>query len=180
MLLFLIFILLLIIISKVTGLTDDFTVATISNIFNDNILISSVLFILLFCIANIINIPGWIFLVSSVVTIGEVAGGTLTFIAAIISSIFSFLLVDYIGGDALLEIKNKYIKKTLSHINHSPIRSIIILRLIFQTFPPLNYGLALSGVRFREYLIGTLIGLPLPIFTVVYFFDLIFKAYKNL
>lgn len=167
-------------IGKLTGITDDFTVEAISNIFNNNIIVSSTIFIILFCIANILNIPGWIFLVSSVLTIGEVAGGTLTFIAALTSSILSFLLIDYIGGDALLEIRNKYLKKTLARINHSPIKSVIILRLIFQTFPPVNYGLALSGVKFREYFIGTLIGLPLPIFTLVYFFDLIFKAYKQL
>ncbi len=163
-----------------TGLTNKFSVDAIKNIFNENILVSSLLFITLFCVANILNIPGWIFLVASVLTIGKVAGGSLTFIAAITSSVISFLFVDYIGGDALLEIKNKYIKKSLSQINNSPIKSVILLRLIFQTFPPLNYALALSGIKFKEYLIGTLIGLPLPIATIVIFFDLIFKTYINL
>ena len=43
----------------------------------------------------------------------------------------------------------------------------------FQTAPPLNYALALSGVRLRDYLVGTLIGLPLPIAAYCIFFDLL-------
>jgi uncharacterized membrane protein YdjX (TVP38/TMEM64 family) len=37
--------------------------------------------------------------------------------------------------------------------------------------PPLNYGLALSGVKFHHYLISSLLGLPLPIFLYRLLFD---------
>ena len=43
--------------------------------------------------------------------------------------------------------------------------------MLFQTLPALNYALAMSGVKFRDYLIGTLLGLPLPIFLYCLFFD---------
>jgi uncharacterized membrane protein YdjX (TVP38/TMEM64 family) len=46
-----------------------------------------------------------------------------------------------------------------------------LLRVLFQTVPPLNYALALSGVKFHHYLIGSLLGLPLPIFLYCLFFD---------
>ena len=38
-----------------------------------------------------------------------------------------------------------------------------MLRVLMQTAPALSYTLALSGVKFRDYLIGSLVGLPLPI-----------------
>jgi len=43
--------------------------------------------------------------------------------------------------------------------------------MLFQTVPPLNYALAMSGIRFRDYLVGTLLGLPLPIMAYCLFFD---------
>jgi uncharacterized membrane protein YdjX (TVP38/TMEM64 family) len=43
--------------------------------------------------------------------------------------------------------------------------------MLFQTLPALNYALALSGVRFRTYAAGTLLGLPLPIMAYCLFFD---------
>jgi len=42
---------------------------------------------------------------------------------------------------------------------------------MFQTLPALNVALALSGVRFRAYLAGTLLGLPLPIALYCLFFE---------
>ena len=50
-------------------------------------------------------------------------------------------------------------------------KSIFILRSIFQTQPLLNYGLALSGISFRNHLIATVAALPLPIFIYCYFFE---------
>jgi uncharacterized membrane protein YdjX (TVP38/TMEM64 family) len=51
------------------------------------------------------------------------------------------------------------------------VASISLLRVLCQTMPTVNYVLALSGVRFRDYLLGTLIGLPLPIALYCLFFD---------
>jgi len=47
---------------------------------------------------------------------------------------------------------------------------VLLLRLMFQTLPALNVALALSGVRLRSYLAGTLLGLPLPIALYCVFF----------
>jgi len=59
----------------------------------------------------------------------------------------------------------------LSQLDAHPIRNIVLLRMLFQTVPPLNYALAMSGVRYRNYLIGTLFGLPLPIMAYCVFVD---------
>jgi uncharacterized membrane protein YdjX (TVP38/TMEM64 family) len=51
-----------------------------------------------------------------------------------------------------------------------------LLRILFQTVPALNYALALSGIRFRQYLTGTLLGLPLPIALYCVIFEYLAKA----
>jgi uncharacterized membrane protein YdjX (TVP38/TMEM64 family) len=42
----------------------------------------------------------------------------------------------------------------------------------------LNYALAMSGIRFRNYLIGTLVGLPLPIAAYCVFFDFLSAGFR--
>ena len=42
--------------------------------------------------------------------------------------------------------------------------------------PALNYTLALSGVRRRDYLLGSLLGLPLPLLVYCFFFDRIARV----
>jgi uncharacterized membrane protein YdjX (TVP38/TMEM64 family) len=48
---------------------------------------------------------------------------------------------------------------------------VAILRLILWMAPPLNYALAMSAVRFRDYVIGSALGLLIPIALASLFFD---------
>ena len=68
-------------------------------------------------------------------------------------------------------MNGKFAARLLSQLDAHPVRSIVLLRMLFQTVPALNYTLAMSGVRFRDYLVGTLLGLPLPIMVYCVFFD---------
>ena len=76
----------------------------------------------------------------------------------------TFLTIRFAGGDALRQLNNRTVARILRQLDARPIRSIVLARMLFQTLPALNYALATSGVKFRDYLIGTLLGLPLPIF----------------
>jgi uncharacterized membrane protein YdjX (TVP38/TMEM64 family) len=60
------------------------------------------------------------------------------------------------------------------------VRNVVILRTVFQTLPTLNYALALSGMRLRDYFLGTLIGLPLPIAVYCLFFDYLITTVHKL
>ena len=120
-------------------------------------------------------IPGWIFLVGAVLALGKEWGGMASFLAALCSASISFFIIRSVGGTALRSLNNKWADRIFSHLDQRPILSVAILRLLFQTLPAINYALALTDLRFRHYMIGTLIGLPLPIFLYFYFFETIFQ-----
>ena len=92
-------------------------------------------------------------------------------------STISFLLIRAVGGTALRSFNHRWADKIFSHLDDRPILSVALLRLLFQTLPALNYALALADIRFRDYLTGTALGLPLPIFLYCYFFELIFQHF---
>ena len=46
-------------------------------------------------------------------------------------------------------------RRPLALLEH-PVRDVVILRTLFQTMPTLNDALATSGVRLRDYVLGTL------------------------
>ena len=83
-----------------------------------------------------------------------------------------------VGGDALRQLKSKTAVRILGQLDARPIRSVVLLRVLFQTVPALNYALALSGIRFRQYFTGTLLGLPLPIILYCLFFDYLAKMLR--
>jgi uncharacterized membrane protein YdjX (TVP38/TMEM64 family) len=94
--------------------------------------------------------------------------------------VVTFLVIRFIGGNALRELKSKTAQRLLGRLDAHPIQSVVLLRVLFQTVPALNYALALSGIPLRKYLAGTLLGLPLPIFLYCVFFDYLARLLKIL
>ena len=156
---------------ELSGLRAHFNLEFLRQQIDDHLLGGLMIFILLFSLGNLIQIPGWIFLAAAVLALGRTNGGLATYVAATVSCVMTFFLIRVVGGDALRKMDNQFIARTLRHMDVHPLRSIVIARTLFQTAPPLNYALAMSGIRFRQYLVGTLLGLPLPIFLYCVLFD---------
>ena len=128
-------------------------------------------FTALFALGNLIQLPGWIFLASAVLALGPVWGALATLCAALVSCVVTFFVVRAFGASALRELPGPLARRLFARLDAHPVRSVALLRLAFQTVPALNYALALSGLRFRDYMLGTLIGLPGPLIVYAAFFD---------
>ena len=159
-----------------TGLREHFTVAFLQRLIGDNQLAGLLVFVLLFSLGNLIQIPGWLFLAAAVLALGRGPGGLATYFAASVSCVVTFLVIRCVGGDALRRLDNRVATYLLGRLDQRPVTSIVLLRMLFQTMPALNYALAMSGVRFRSYVAGTLLGLPLPILLYCLFFDYLARA----
>lgn len=164
---------LLLAVFQFSGLRGNFNYAFLHQKFVDNTFTGLLIFIGLFALGNLIQIPGWIFLAAAVLALGKSWGGLATYIAAVVSCAFTFGVIKGLGGDALRQISNPYAVRLLKSLHQHPVRAVFLLRLLMQTAPALNYALAMSGIKFRHYMIGTLVGLPIPIALYCLFFDYI-------
>jgi len=176
LLLVVLFLLLVLALFELSGLREHFSLQFLRDQLLENWLSGLLIFILLFALGNLIQLPGWIFLAAAVLALGRTWGGLATYLAASISCVFTFFTIRFLGGDALRALDNRIAVRILRQLDARPIASIALLRVLFQTVPALNYALALSGVRFHQYLIGTLLGLPLPILLYCLFFDYLAKT----
>ena len=163
----------LLVVFDVSGLRDHFNLAFIRQLILQHRIGGLMLFVLLFSLGNLIQIPGWVFLAAAVLALGRAWGGAVTYVAAATSCAFTFVTIRALGGDALRLLGNRVAVRILRELDAHPIGSVALLRILFQTVPALNYALAMSGIEFRNYLIGTLLGLPLPIALYCIFFDLL-------
>jgi uncharacterized membrane protein YdjX (TVP38/TMEM64 family) len=171
-----VFILCIYLILEISGFRSQLTVENIRPLFEDNFILGSLLFIGAFTLGNLAQVPGWIFLSASVFALGKVNGYLITTTAALVSACISFYLVRFIGQDGLRKITHPIALKLFKKLDQSPLKINIILRILFQTLPPLNYSLALSGVKFKHYFLGALIGLPLPILIMTLLIDQLLKV----
>jgi uncharacterized membrane protein YdjX (TVP38/TMEM64 family) len=146
-----------------SGLREHFTVQFLHDSFEHHKLGGLALFITLFALGNLVQIPGWVFLVAAVLALGQVWGGLATYLAACVSCLLTFWFVRLIGGDALRHVGGRLGAGLFARLDAHPVQTVALLRVLFQTLPALNYVLALSGIRTRSHALGTVLGLPLPI-----------------
>ncbi len=165
----------LIIAGKFTGIGDYFSEENVRQTIEAAGYWGYVLYFVFFAVGIFIHVPGLIFVAAGVFAYGKVIGLILGLLGGNISVWISFFIVRKIGGKAFTEIDKPWVKRLLEKLDERPIRTVIILRLIFFMAPALNYMLALTSVRFRNFLVGSFFGLLIPITTFVLFIDWIMK-----
>jgi len=132
---------------------------------------SLAVFVLAFSVGQLLRIPGPVFVATAILAYGRALGTVAAMCGALVSVTVSFILVRTIAGQPLTYVQRPILRRLLRQIDQRPVLVVAILRLIFQTAPPLNYALPMTGVRFRDHLIGSALGLPLPIAAMALAFD---------
>lgn len=122
-----------------------------------------VLFVALFCAGLFIQIPGIVFVTGAVLIYGYWLGMIVSFGGGLVAISVSFVVARLIGGDPLANLKSKRAQGVLSRLQTKPIRTMALLRIFMQMSPALNVALALSGVRYRDYLVAALLAMWAPI-----------------
>lgn len=156
---------------KLTGLDDYVDVEGVRRMMESAGAWGFVAFVVLFAVGELMHVPGLVFVGAASIAYGEVLGIAASYTGAMVSVTASFVVVRAIGGQPLGDIKRPFMRKMLARLETQPIRTVALLRLLLFMAPALNYGLAMSRVRLREYVIGSAIGLLLPIPIVVLVFD---------
>ncbi len=138
--------------------------------------VSLPLFILLCCFANLTNSPTTVIMTILVYVTGRTPAIPLIFFGSVISCVFTFFTVSLVTKNSVTQIKNLRMKKWLDKLEAQPILAVFILRSLFQFSPILNYALALSKMKFKDYLVGTFLGMIIPSILLSFFYEFLVKA----
>ncbi len=91
---------------------------------------------------------------------GFAAGLALVYVGAMIGALMSFWLGRTLGRDAVVALAGARVARLDDLLTRRGTLSIIIARLIpVLPFTVVNYGSGLSGVRLRDYVVGTVLGI---------------------
>ena len=162
-------------VGEITGVRKGLSVARLRELTAGAGLLGVLAFVVAFAVGELVQIPGLVFVAAGIAAWGPVRGGALAWAAAVLSVVVTFVVVRGVGGKALSEVDNPWMKRALTHLDARPIVIIVMLRTVFVISPPLNYALALSTIRLRDYLIGSALGLMLPIVFAAIFFEQIIR-----
>jgi uncharacterized membrane protein YdjX (TVP38/TMEM64 family) len=122
-----------------------------------------VIFVAAFIVGTIFQVPGVLFYSASFLIFGSLLGGLIAYIGSVLAVVGSFYFARHMGGSMLDRISNKRIRKLMFQLEQQPVLIVSILRTFMWVSPPLNYALAFSTISSRTYIIGSTIGLLVPV-----------------
>lgn len=118
-----------------------------------------VLFVAAFVGAQLLHLPGSVFIAAAAVAWGWDLGFAIAWVASVLAMTVNFTFVKSVGGDALLTVDRPLLHKILAHLHRRPMTTIFVSRAVFMTSPWLAATLALAGVRQRDHFIASALGI---------------------
>jgi len=129
------------------------------------------LFIAIFSLGELLHIPGLVFVAAAMLAYDRSWGTAVSLIGAVTSVTVSFIVVRTIGGQAFTQMRQPFVKRMLVRLDARPIATVAILRLIFWMALPINYALAMTRLKLRDYIIGSAFGLVAPVVLAALFLE---------
>lgn len=133
-------------------------------------------FMLVFALGCVFAAPASVFCVAAGFIWGWALGGTYAVAGGLLGAIASFYVARFVGEGLLLRFgrAGALVKK---QVDHAGFRNLLILRYIPGIpFAVVNYGAGVAGVRFRDFVPATLLGILPPMFVFAYCADALFNG----
>lgn len=133
-------------------------------------------FILVFALGCILALPASVFVIAAGFIFGWLLGGIYSIIGGLLGAVASFYIARFIG-EGLLDRFGRVGRMVAKQVDHAGFRSLLILRFVPGIpFAVLNYGAGVAGVRIRDFLPATLLGVTPPMFVFAYCADALFNG----
>ena len=130
---------------------------TIKSVFISLGFFAPFVYIIIYIIRPLIFFPTSILTPLSSIIFGPFLGWIYTFIGENIAATVAFLVTRYLGGDVLSRFQK--LKLIDEELKDHGLRTVILLRLVpLFPFDVVNFGLGLTSVSLRKYVLGTAIG----------------------
>jgi uncharacterized membrane protein YdjX (TVP38/TMEM64 family) len=135
-----------------------------------------IVFILVYAAGCVFALPASLFVIAAGFIWGWFLGGVYSLVGGMIGAVAAFFLGRFIGS-GVLERFGRVGRMVAKQVDHAGFRSMLILRNIPGIpFAVLNYGAGVCGVRFRDFLPSTFIGIIPPMFVFTYCADALFNG----
>lgn len=120
-------------------------------------------FLSVWVVAYLMQIPGVVFVVAALVCWGTWVGGLVAFVGMTVSTSVNFWALRGVGGSPVSQLEYDFARRMLEKLDAHPIRTVVLLRLFFLVNPLVNLSLVLTDVRFRHYVVGSMVGFLVPL-----------------
>jgi uncharacterized membrane protein YdjX (TVP38/TMEM64 family) len=126
-------------------------------------------FILVYALGVCLFIPGTLLTALGAAIFGPYWGFVYVWVAAMLGAMGAFIIGRYLGREFAATLIGDRLKKYDDAIELNGFATVLYLRLVYFPFTPMNFGMGLTKVRFKDYLWGTGLGIMVGTFIFTFF-----------
>lgn len=127
------------------------------------------LFMVTYAAGVCLFVPGTVLGALGAVFFGVYWGFVYVWIGAMAGAIAAFFIGRYLGREFATSLIGDRLRKYDDAIKRNGFATVLYLRLIYFPFTPLNFGMGLTRVGFRDYFFGTALGILTGTFIFIFF-----------
>jgi len=136
-------------------------------------------FVLLYAGGICLFLPATLFTGIGALLFGVLHGFIYNELGAMLGASLAFFIGRYLGRDFAAGLIGDRLRKYDDRIAANGFATVLYLRLVFFPFTPLNFGMGLTRVTFREYFFGTLFGILAGGFVLTFFFATLAEVWRS-
>jgi uncharacterized membrane protein YdjX (TVP38/TMEM64 family) len=126
-------------------------------------------FMLVYAVGVCLFIPGTLLTGLGAAIFGAYWGFFYVWIGAMLGSSTAFFIGRTLGRDFAASLVGGRLKKYDDGIERNGFATVLYLRLVYFPFTPMNFGMGLTKVKFRDYFFGTGLGIIVGTFIFTFF-----------
>jgi uncharacterized membrane protein YdjX (TVP38/TMEM64 family) len=136
-------------------------------------------YIVLYVVGVCFFLPGTLLTAVGAAVFGPYFGFVYVWLGAMLGAGLSFFIGRYLGRDYAASLIGDKLKKYDEAIGRNGFATVLYLRLIYFPFTPMNFGMGLTQVRFRDYIAGTALGIIVGTFVFTFFVGTIKEVWAS-
>jgi len=136
-------------------------------------------FIMVYVVGVCLFVPGTLLTTLGAAIFGPYFGFVYVWLGAMIGSSLAFLIGRYLGREFAASLIGDRLKKYDEGIERNGFATVLYLRLMYFPFTPMNFGMGLTKVRFRDYFSGTALGIIVGTFIFTFFVGTVKDVWIN-
>jgi uncharacterized membrane protein YdjX (TVP38/TMEM64 family) len=123
--------------------------------------------------------PGTLLATVGAAIFGPYYGFIYVWLGAMIGAVLAFFIGRYLGRDFAASLIGDKLGKYDEAIERNGFATVLYLRLVYFPFTPMNFGMGLTRVRFRDYFSGTALGIIVGTFIFTFFIGTIKEVWSS-
>lgn len=126
-------------------------------------------YILVYTAGVCLFLPGTLLTGLGAAIFGPYKGFFYVWMGAMLGASLAFFIGRFLGRDFAASLVGDRLKKYDDAIERNGFATVLYLRLVYFPFTPMNFGMGLTKVRFRDYFWGTGLGIVVGTFIFTFF-----------